>query len=205
MSRELDEKMNSLIPMVVEQTSKGERAYDIYSRLLNERIVFIGGPIDDNLANLVVAQLLFLESVDSKKDIKLYINSPGGSVTAGLGIYDAIQYVSPDVSTLCFGLAASMGAVLLASGAKGKRNSLPNSTVMLHSVGTQLGGQYYDLEKEMEETKRKQEILAKILSEHINKDIEEIKNDIQRNFYQTSNEALDYGIIDNIIAQKEVA
>ena len=119
--------------MVVEQSSSGERAFDIYSRLLNERIIFIGGAIDDNLANVVVAQLLFLESVDSKKDINLYINSPGGSVTAGLGIYDAIQYVAPDVSTLCFGLAASMGAVLLASGAKNKRNSLPNSTIMLHS------------------------------------------------------------------------
>ena len=190
------------IPMVVEQSSSGERAFDIYSRLLNERIIFIGGEINDNLANLVVAQLLFLESVDSKKDINLYINSPGGSVTAGLGIYDAIQYVAPDVSTLCFGLAASMGAVLLASGAKNKRNSLPNST-MLHSVGTQLGGQYYDLEKEMDETRRKQEILAQILSKHVNQKLDVIKTDIQRNFYQTSQEALDYGIIDNIITQKD--
>jgi len=192
------------IPMVVEQSSSGERAFDIYSRLLNERIIFIGGAIDDNMANVVVAQLLFLESVDSKKDINLYINSPGGSVTAGLGIYDAIQYVAPDVSTLCFGLAASMGAVLLASGSKGKRNSLPNSTIMLHSVGTQLGGQYYDLEKEMEETKRKQEVLAQLLSQHVNKDLDIIKTDIQRNFYQTSQEALDYGIIDNIITQKDL-
>ena len=191
------------IPLVVELSSSGERAFDIYSRLLNERIIFIGGAIDDNLANVVVAQLLFLESVDSKKDINLYINSPGGSVTAGLGIYDAIQYVAPDVSTLCFGLAASMGAVLLASGAKNKRNSLPNSTIMLHSVGTQLGGQYYDLEKEMEETRRKQEILAQLLSKHVKKDLDIIKTDIQRNFYQTSQEALEYGIIDNIITEKD--
>ena len=191
------------IPMVVEQSSSGERAFDIYSRLLNERIIFIGGAIDDNLANVVVAQLLFLESVDSKKDINLYINSPGGSVTAGLGIYDAIQYVAPDVSTLCFGLAASMGAVLLASVAINKRKSLPNSTIMLHSVGTQLGGQYYDLEKEMEETRRKQEILAQLLSKHVKKDLDIIKTDIQRNFYQTSQEALEYGIIDNIITEKD--
>ena len=196
---------NNLVPMVVEQSSRGERAFDIFSRLLKDRIIFIVGGIDDYVANLVVAQLLFLESEDPKKDIYLYINSPGGVITSGLSILDTMNYLKCDVSTVCFGQAASMGAVLLASGAKGKRNSLPNSTVMLHSVGTQLGGQYYDLEKEMEETKRKQEILAKILSEHINKDIEEIKNDIQRNFYQTSNEALDYGIIDNIIAQKEVA
>ena len=151
--------MSTFIPYVVEQGAGGERAYDIYSRLLNERIVFVGGAIDDNLANVVVAQLLFLESIDSKKDINLYINSPGGSVTSGLAIYDAMQYVKPDVSTLCFGLAASMAAVLLASGATKKRNTLPNSTIMLHSVGTRLDGQYFDLEKEMEETKRKQEIL----------------------------------------------
>ena len=131
------------------------------------------------------------------------IRDSGGSVTAGLGIYDAIQYVAPDVSTLCFGLAASMGAVLLASGAKNKRNSLPNSTIMLHSVGTQLGGQYYDLEKEMEETRRKQEILAQLLSKHVKKDLDIIKTDIQRNFYQTSQEALEYGIIDNIITEKD--
>ena len=146
----------------------------------------------------------FLESVDSKKDINIYINSPGGSVTAGLGIYDAIQYVAPDVSTLCFGLAASMGAVLLSAGSKNKRNSLPNSTIMLHSVGTQFGGQYHDLEKEMEETKRKQDIIAEILAKHVNKNVDQIKSDIQRNFYQTSKEALDYGIIDNIITEKAV-
>ena len=135
------------VPMVVEQSSRGERAFDIYSRLLNERIIFLGGPIDDNLANIIVAQILFLESVDKKKDINLYVNSPGGSVTAGLAIYDAMQYVSNNVSTMCFGMAASMGAVILASGTEGKRFSLPNSTIMLHSVGTQLGGQYHDLEK----------------------------------------------------------
>ena len=195
--------MSSFIPYVVEQGSGGERAYDIYSRLLNERIVFIGGAIDDNVANVVVAQILFLESVDSKKDINLYINSPGGSVTSGLAIYDAMQYVKPDVSTLWFGLAASMGAVLLASGANKKRNSLPNSTIMLHSVGTRLDGQFHDLEKEMEETKRKQEILSKILSKHLKKEEAQISIDLQRNFYQTAKEALEYGIIDNIITKKE--
>jgi ATP-dependent Clp protease protease subunit len=195
--------MSYFVPMVVEQSSRGERAYDIYSRLLNERIIFIGGAIDDNLANVIVAQLLFIESVDSKKDINLYINSPGGSVTAGLAIYDAIQYVEPDVSTLCFGLAGSMAAVLLASGTDGKRNSLPNSTIMLHSVGAELGGQFHDLENEMKETKRKQQILAKILEKHVNKDVDQINSDIQRNFYQTAEEALQYGIIDNIISKKE--
>lgn len=191
------------VPMVVEQSSRGERAFDIYSRLLNERIIFIGGPIDDNLANIVVAQLLFLESVDKKKDISIYINSPGGSVTAGLAIYDAIQYVTPKVSTLCFGMAASMGAVLLASGEKGNRLSLPNSTIMLHSVGTQLGGQFPDIEKEMQETIRKQKVISEILSKHLSKDIEIITQDIQRNFYQTAEEALSYGLIDQIISKKE--
>ena len=190
------------IPMVVEQSSRGERAFDIYSRLLNERIIFIGGPIDDNLANIVVAQILFLESTDKKKDINIYINSPGGSVTAGLAIYDAMQYVTSHVSTMCFGLAASMAAVILASGEDGKRYSLPNSTIMLHSVGTQLGGQYHDLEKEMEETKRKQNIISQILSKHLKKDFELISNDIQRNFYQTAEEALNYGLVDSIISKK---
>ena len=190
-------------PMVVEQSSRGERAFDIYSRLLNERIIFLGGPIDDNLANIIVAQILFLESVDKKKDINLYVNSPGGSVTAGLAIYDAMQYVSNNVSTMCFGMAASMGAVILASGTEGKRFSLPNSTIMLHSVGTQLGGQYHDLEKEMEETKRKQGVISEILSKHLKKDIDQITADIQRNFYQTAEEALKYGLIDTIISNKE--
>jgi len=194
--------MSYFIPYVIEQSSNGERAYDIYSRLLNERIVFLGGPIDDNVANVIVGQLLFLESVDAKKDIHLYINSPGGSVTAGLAIYDAMQYVGPDVATLCFGLAGSMSAVLLASGNSGKRNSLPHSTIMLHSVGTELGGQFHDLEKEMEETKRKQGILATILSKHVKKDLNQINSDIARNFYQTAEEALQYGIIDNIITKK---
>ena len=191
------------VPMVVEQSSRGERAFDIYSRLLNERIIFLGGPIDDNLANIIVAQILFLESVDKEKDINLYINSPGGSVTAGLAIYDAMQYVSNNVSTMCFGMAASMGAVILASGSEGKRFSLPNSTIMLHSVGTQLGGQYHDLEKEMEETKRKQGVISEILSKHLKKDIDQITADIERNFYQTAEEALKYGLIDNIISNKE--
>ena len=191
------------VPMVVEQSSRGERAFDIYSRLLNERIIFLGGPIDDNLANIIVAQILFLESVDKEKDINLYINSPGGSVTAGLAIYDAMQYVSNNVSTMCFGMAASMGAVILASGSEGKRFSLPNSTIMLHSVGTQLGGQYHDLEKEMEETKRKQGVISEILSKHLKKDIDQITADIERNFYQTAEEALKYGLIDTIICNKE--
>ena len=191
------------VPMVVEQSSRGERAFDIYSRLLNERIIFLGGPIDDNLANIIVAQILFLESVDKEKDINLYINSPGGSVTAGLAIYDAMQYVSNNVSTMCFGMAASMGAVILASGTEGKRFSLPNSTIMLHSVGTQLGGQYHDLEKEMEETKRKQGVISEILSKHLKKNIDQITADIQRNFYQTADEALKYGLIDTIIINKE--
>ena len=192
-----------VIPTVIENTNRGERAFDIYSRLLNERIIFLGGPIDDNLANIIVAQILFLESVDKKKDINLYVNSPGGSVTAGLAIYDAMQYVSNNVSTMCFGMAASMGAVILASGTEGKRFSLPNSTIMLHSVGTQLGGQYHDLEKEMEETKRKQGVISEILSKHLKKDIDQITADIQRNFYQTAEEALKYGLIDTIISNKE--
>ena len=191
------------VPMVVEQSSRGERAFDIYSRLLNERIIFLGGPIDDNLANIIVAQILFLESVDKEKDINLYVSSPGGSVTAGLAIYDAMQYVSNNVSTMCFGMAASMGAVILASGTEGKRFSLPNSTIMLHSVGTQLGGQYHDLEKEMEETKRKQGVISEILSKHLKKDIDQITADIQRNFYQTAENALKYGLIDTIISNKE--
>ena len=203
MKDRIEERMNNLIPMVVEQSNRGERAYDIYSRLLKERIIFLVGPVNDTVSTLITAQLLFLESESPEKDISFYINSPGGVVTAGLAIYDAIQYVEPDVSTLCFGLAGSMAAVLLASGTDGKRNSLPNSTIMLHSVGAELGGQFHDLENEMKETKRKQQILAKILEKHVNKDVDQINSDIQRNFYQTAEEALQYGIIDNIISKKE--
>lgn len=187
-----------LIPMVVEQTGRGERAYDIYSRLLKDRIIFIGAPIDDHLANLVIAQLLFLDAEDPEKDIFIYINSPGGSVTAGLAIYDTMQFVKPDVATTCMGLAASMGSFLLAAGTKGKRAALPNSRIMIHQpmAGTQ--GQISDIEimtKEFSKTKIR---LNELLVIHTGQPIEKIEKDTDRNFFMSPQEAVDYGIIDKI-------
>ncbi|HAW08175.1 MAG: ATP-dependent Clp endopeptidase proteolytic subunit ClpP [Chloroherpetonaceae bacterium] len=190
---------NQLIPMVIEQTSRGERSYDIYSRLLKERIIFLGGPIDDNIANLVIAQLLFLASEDPDKDINLYINSPGGSVTAGMAIYDTMQFVKPDVSTICVGLAASMGQLLLTAGAEGKRFALPNSRILMHqpSGGTQ--GQSADIEIYTKEIIRTREQLYEIIAKHTKKPIEQIRKDADRDYYMSAQEALDYGIIDKIL------
>jgi ATP-dependent Clp protease protease subunit len=191
--------VNQLVPMVVEQTSRGERAYDIYSRLLKERIIFIGTPIDDLTASLVIAQLLFLQSEDPSKDISLYINSPGGSVTAGMAIYDTMQFVKPDVSTICVGLAASMAQVLLCAGAKGKRFALPHSRIMMHQPlgGTQ--GQASDIEIYTKFMLSTRDMLYNIISKHSGRDYETIKKDADRDNYMTPQEALEYGLIDTIL------
>lgn len=191
--------MSPLIPMVVEQTNRGERAYDIYSRLLKERIVFIGGPIDDQTANLVVAQLLFLESEDPEKDIHLYINSPGGVVYSGLAIYDTIQYIKADVSTICVGMAASMGALLLTAGKKGKRFALPYSRIMIHQPMGGTRGQASQIEIEAREILRLKTIGNEIIHRHTNQPMERIEKDTDRDFYMSAEEALDYGLIDGIM------
>lgn len=188
-----------LIPMVVEQTNKGERAYDIYSRLLKDRIIFIGSPITDTLANLVIAQILFLESENPDKDIHLYINSPGGIVTAGLAIYDTMQYVKPDVSTLCMGQAASMSAVLLAAGAKGKRFALPHSRVMIHQPLGGFQGQAADVEIQAKEMLRLRERIDQILAEHSGQPLKKIQDDSDRDFFMSSDEAKNYGIVDEVV------
>lgn len=190
---------NQLVPMVVEQTSRGERAYDIYSRLLKERIIFIGTPIDDMVASLTIAQLLFLQSEDPTKDISLYINSPGGSVTAGMAIYDTMQFIKPDISTICVGMAASMAQVLLCAGAKGKRYALPHSRIMMHQPlgGTQ--GQATDIEIYTKEMLRIRDMLYGVISVHSGKDYETIKKDADRDNYMSPQEALDYGLIDKIL------
>ena len=198
----IPEYLNTLIPMVVEQSNRGERAYDIYSRLLKERIVFIVGPINDNVASLVTAQLLFLESEDPKKDISLYINSPGGLVTAGLGIYDTIQYVKPDVSTLCIGQAASMGSFLLAAGAKGKRFSLPNSRIMVHQPSAGFQGQATDIEIHAKEVLSLKKRLNEIYSKHTNKSVEEIKPALERDNFMTPEDAKDFGLIDKVVDKR---
>ena len=203
MSRELEEKMNSLIPMVVEQTSKGERAYDIYSRLLKERIVFLVGPINDNVASLVTAQLLFLESENPKKEIFLYINSPGGLVTAGLGIYDTMQYIKPDVSTLCIGQAASMGSFLLAAGKKGKRFSLPNSRIMVHQPSAGFQGQVTDIEIHANEVLSLKKRLNEIYSKHTGKTVDEIKSALERDNFMTPEEAKKFGLIDSVVEKRK--
>ena len=187
------------VPMVVEQSGRVERAYDIYSRLLKDRIIFLGGPIDDNVANVVIAQLLFLESEDPDKDIHLYINSPGGVVTAGLAIYDTMQYIKPDVSTICIGQAASMGSVLLAAGAKGKRYALPYSRIMIHQPLGGAQGQASDIKIMAEEIIKTKKILNTILSEQTNKDLSVIEKDTDRDFYMDTNEAKEYSLIDNIL------
>ena len=190
----------SYVPIVVEQTSKGERSYDIYSRLLKDRIIFVTGEIEDHMANLIVAQLLFLESEDPDKDIHLYINSPGGSVSAGLAIYDTMQYIRPDVSTICGGMAASMASILLAAGAKGKRFALPHSRVMIHQPLGGAQGQATDIEIHAREILRVREEMNQILAAHTGKDPETIKLDTERDHYLTADEALSYGLIDQVVA-----
>jgi ATP-dependent Clp protease protease subunit len=198
----MDEYNQYLIPTVLEKTQYGERAYDIYSRLLKERIIFLGGPVTESLANLVMAQLLFLEHEDPKKDIKLYLNTPGGSVTAGLAIYDAMQYVKPDVSTICVGMAASMGAVLLAAGAKGKRMALPNSEILLHQVMGGAEGQAIEVEITARHIIKIKDKLNQILGKHTNQPISKIEKDTDRDFYLTAVEAKEYGLIDEVIKNK---
>ncbi len=198
--------MGYMVPMVVEQTNRGERAYDIYSRLLKERIIFLGTPIDDQVANLIVAQLLYLESEDPEKDVHLYINSPGGVVDAGLGIYDTMQYIRPDVSTICVGQAASMAAVLLAGGAPGKRFSLPNSRVMIHQagVGGAPPGKATDIEIFTRELLKVKEITSRILATHTGKDVDQIYRDTDRDKFMSATEAKEYGLIDEVIASREL-
>ncbi|HPK14145.1 MAG TPA: ATP-dependent Clp endopeptidase proteolytic subunit ClpP [Candidatus Paceibacterota bacterium] len=193
-----------LIPTVIEKSQFGERAYDIYSRLLNERIIFLGGPIDDNVANVVIAQLLFLDHEDSKKDISLYINSPGGSVTAGLAIIDTMNFIKSNVSTICVGIAASMGALILASGQKGKRFSLPNSEVMIHQVMGGAEGQASDIAINAKHILRTKDILNKILAENTGKKMDQVEKDSDRDYWMTSDEAKKYGIIDEIISKPKI-
>ena len=202
MNIKIPEHLNTLIPMVVEQSNRGERAYDIYSRLLKERIVFLVGPINDNVASLVTAQLLFLESEDPKKEISLYINSPGGLVTAGLGIYDTMQYIKPDVSTLCIGQAASMGSFLLAAGTKGKRFSLPNSRIMVHQPSAGYQGQATDIEIHANEVMSLKKRLNEIYSKHTKKTVEEIKLALERDNFMTPENAKDFGLIDKVVEKR---
>ena len=202
MTIKFSEYMNNLIPMVVEQSSKGERAYDIYSRLLKERIIFLVGPINDNVASLVTAQLLFLESEDPKKEIYLYINSPGGLVTAGLGIYDTMQYIKPDVSTLCIGQAASMGSFLLAAGKKGKRFSLPNSRIMVHQPSAGFQGQATDIEIHAKEVLSLKKRLNEIYSKHTGKSVDEIKSALERDNFMTADSAKTFGLIDQVVEKR---
>ena len=202
MTNKFSEHMNNLVPMVVEQSNKGERAYDIYSRLLKERIIFLVGPINDNVASLVTAQLLFLESEDPKKEIYLYINSPGGLVTAGLGIYDTMQYIKPDVSTLCIGQAASMGSFLLAAGKKGKGHSLPNSRIMVHQPSAGFQGQATDIEIHANEVLALKKRLNEIYSKHTGKSVEDIKKALERDNFMTPESAKEFGLIDEVVEKR---
>ena len=202
MTIKFSEHMNNLVPMVVEQSNKGERAYDIYSRLLKERIIFLVGPINDNVASLVTAQLLFLESEDPKKEIYLYINSPGGLVTAGLGIYDTMQYIKPDVSTLCIGQAASMGSFLLTAGTKGKRFSLPNSRIMVHQPSAGFQGQATDIEIHANEVLSLKKRLNEIYSKHTGKSSDEIKKALERDNFMAPETAKDFGLIDQVVEKR---
>ncbi len=202
MTTKLSEYMSNLVPMVVEQSSKGERAYDIYSRLLKERIIFLTGQINDNVASLVTAQLLFLEAEDPKKEIYLYINSPGGLVTAGLGIYDTMQYVKPDISTLCIGQAASMGSFLLAAGTKGKRFSLPNSRIMVHQPSAGFQGQATDIEIHANEVLSLKKRLNEIYSKHTGKSVDEIKSALERDNFMTADVAHSFGLIDEVVEKR---
>ena len=203
MTSKISEHMNTLIPMVVEQSNRGERAYDIYSRLLKERVVFLVGPINDNVASLVTAQLLFLESENPKKDISLYINSPGGLVTAGLGIYDTMQYIKSPVSTLCIGQASSMGSFLLAAGDKGKRFSLPNSRIMVHQPSAGFQGQATDIQIHAKEILSLKERLNKIYSKHTGKSLKEISEALERDKFMTADEAKDFGLIDSVVEKRK--
>ncbi|MGC7871914.1 ATP-dependent Clp endopeptidase proteolytic subunit ClpP [Desulfosporosinus sp. SYSU MS00001] len=199
--------MGYLVPMVVEQTNRGERSYDIYSRLLKDRIIFLGGPIDDDVANLVVAQLLFLEAEDPEKDINLYINSPGGSITAGMAIYDTMQYIRPDVRTICIGMAASMGAFLLAAGTKGKRAVLPNAEVLIHQPligGHGLSGQATEIEIHAKQLLRTKTKMNKILSERTGQPLEKVEKDTDRDYYMTAEEAKEYGIVDQVVEKADL-
>jgi ATP-dependent Clp protease protease subunit len=191
-----------LVPMVIEQTNRGERAYDIYSRLLKDRIIFLGTPIDDHIANLMIAQMLFLEADDPEQDIFLYVNSPGGYVTAGLAIYDTMQYIRPDVSTICIGQAASMGALLLTAGAKGKRYSLPHSRIMIHQPAGGFQGQASDIDIQAREILRMKENLDQIMAKHTEQDIERIKRDTDRDFFMSGAQAREYGIVDDVITMR---
>ena len=191
-----------LVPMVIEQTNRGERAYDIYSRLLKDRIIFLGTPIDDHIANLMIAQMLFLEADDPEQDIFLYINSPGGYVTSGLAIYDTMQYIRPDVSTICIGQAASMGSLLLGAGAKGKRYSLPHSRIMIHQPAGGFQGQATDIEIQAREILRVKEALDTIMAKHTGQDLERIKRDTDRDFFMSGEQAKDYGLVDDVITMR---
>ncbi len=203
MTNKQEVRNDYLIPTVIEKVAGGERAFDIYSRLLKERIIFLGGPINDVVANLIIAQLLFLEHEDPKKDIKLYINSPGGSVTAGMAIYDTMQYVKPDVSTICVGMAASMAAVLLGSGAKGKRVALPNAEILLHQVMGGVEGQATEIEITAKQIIKMKERLNSVLSKHTGQSLSKIEKDTDRDYYMTAAEAKEYGLIDEIIKGKK--
>jgi ATP-dependent Clp protease protease subunit len=196
-------KNSYLVPTVVEQTSRGERAFDIYSRLLKDRIIFIGTPIDDHVANLVVAQMLFLQMEDGKKDINIYINSPGGSVTAGLAVYDTMQFVTCDVNTYCMGIAASMGAVLLSAGTKGKRYALPNSDIMIHQVSGGAQGQASDVERQVEFMFKLKKRLNQILALHTGKTVEQVTRDADRDYYMSAEEAREYGLVDEVVKSRK--
>ncbi|MFZ0709848.1 MAG: ATP-dependent Clp endopeptidase proteolytic subunit ClpP [Terrimicrobiaceae bacterium] len=196
-------KNSYLVPTVVEQTSRGERAFDIYSRLLKDRIIFIGTPIDDHVANLVVAQMLFLQMEDGKKDINIYINSPGGSVTAGLAVYDTMQFVTCDVNTYCMGIAASMGAVLLCAGTKGKRYALPNSDIMIHQVSGGAQGQASDVERQVEFMFKLKKRLNQILALHTGKTVEQVTRDADRDYYMSAEEAREYGLVDEVVKSRK--
>ena len=198
----MPERAQILVPMVVEQTNRGERAYDIYSRLLKDRIIFLGTPIDDHVANLIIAQLIFLEADDPNQDIFIYINSPGGMVTSGMAIYDTLQYIKPDVQTICIGQAASMGAVLLAAGAKGKRHALPNSRIMIHQPSGGFQGQATDIEIHARETMKIKDKLNQIISKHTGQSVERITKDSDRDYFMSSEEAKEYGLVDDVIVSR---
>ena len=194
---------NQLIPIVIEQTSRGERSYDIYSRLLKDRIIFLGTGVDDNVANAIIAQMLFLESDEPDQDIYLYVNSPGGQVSSGMAIYDTMQYIKPDVQTICIGQAASMGALLLSAGAKGKRFALPHSRIMIHQPSGGFQGQHTDIEIQAKEISRIREILDGVLARHSGQDAKKVRKDTERDHYMTGEEALSYGLIDKLITKRE--
>ena len=201
----MTETYNQLIPIVIEQTSRGERSYDIYSRLLKDRIIFLGTGVDDNVANAIIAQMLFLESDEPDQDIYLYVNSPGGQVSSGMAVYDTMQYIKPDVQTICIGQAASMGALLLAAGANGKRFSLPHARIMIHQPSGGFQGQHTDIEIQAKEISRIREILDGILATHSGQDPKKVRKDTERDHYMTGEEALKYGLIDKLITKREEA